>query len=190
MLVIAISDPAATRRIVRVARALNPKAYIIARTRYVAEIPELTRLGADVVIPEEFETSIEIFARVLAHYNVPRSEIDRLADQMRAFHYQALRGSEGGEGLSFGAVAGIPQMAVEGIRLPADSGLVGKTLAQTGLRTQTGALVLSVTRGSDDFPTPDPHFQLAAGDELVVVGQPHQLLAATELVVRAPRPDA
>src|SRR4026208_1026737 len=70
MFVIAISDPSATRRMVRVAREMNPALHIIARTRYVVEIPELTRLGANVVIPEEFETSIEIFARVLAHYNV------------------------------------------------------------------------------------------------------------------------
>src|SRR5207248_146248 len=35
MLVVAISDPAATRRMVRVARALNPRIHIIARTRYV-----------------------------------------------------------------------------------------------------------------------------------------------------------
>src|SRR5436853_477673 len=76
LFVIAISDPSATRRMVRVARALNPKVYIIARTRYLVEIPELTRLGANVVIPEEFETSIEIFSRVLARYNVPRDEIE------------------------------------------------------------------------------------------------------------------
>src|SRR5882672_3996713 len=67
LFVIAISDPSATRSMVRVARGMNPKLHIIARTRYVVEIPELTRLGANVVIPEEFETSIEIFARVLAH---------------------------------------------------------------------------------------------------------------------------
>src|SRR5437867_805122 len=94
MLVAAISDPAATRRMVRVARALNPRIHIIARTRYVAEIPELTRLGADVVIPEEFETSVEIFARVLAHYNVARQDIERLVEQIRASHYQALRGGD------------------------------------------------------------------------------------------------
>src|SRR5213594_4417983 len=64
LFVVAISDPAATRRLVRVARGLNPTLHIIARTRYVVEIPELARLGANVVIPEEFETSIEIFTRV------------------------------------------------------------------------------------------------------------------------------
>src|SRR5205814_1206939 len=71
LFVVAISDPAATRRMVRVARGVNQDLFIIARTRYVVEIPELTRLGADVVIPEEFETSVEIFARVLSHYRVP-----------------------------------------------------------------------------------------------------------------------
>src|SRR2546427_9518431 len=123
MLVVAISDPSATRRMVRVARSLNPRIHIIARTRYVTEIPELSRLGADVVIPEEFETSIEIFARVLAHYSVPRSDIERLVDQIRSSHYEALRSGDGAGRLSLGAVAGIPQMAVERLRLPPDSPL-------------------------------------------------------------------
>jgi CPA2 family monovalent cation:H+ antiporter-2 len=182
MLVVAISDPAATRRMVRVGRTLNARIHIIARTRYVTEIPELSRLGADVVIPEEFETSIEIFARVLAHYNVPRSDIERLVDQIRSSHYEALRGGDGAGRISLGAVAGIPQMAVERLRLAPDSPLVGKTLAATGLRTQTGALVLAVGRGTDEIATPGPQFRLAADDVLVVVGQPPQLRAAARLV--------
>ena len=145
----------------------------------MVEIPELIRLGANDVIPEEFETSIEIFARVLAHYGVGRTEVDRLVDQIRASHYEAFRG---GVHPMLGTVAGVPRMAMERIRLPADSGMVGKTIAQSGLRTKTGALILSVRRGTDDIATPDPQFQLAADDVLVVVGQPDQLRAATELL--------
>src|SRR5881398_1922377 len=182
MLVVAISDPAATRRMVRVGRSLNAGIHLIARTRYVTEIPELSRLGADVVIPEEFETSIEIFARVLAHYHVARADIERLEDQIRASHYEALRGGDGAGLVTLGTVTGIPQMAVERLRLPPDSPLVGKTLAATGLRTQTGALVLAVARGADEIATPGPHFRLAADDVLVVVGQPPQLRAAGLLV--------
>ncbi len=184
MLVAAISDPAATRRMVRVARGLSPAVHIIARTRYVVEVPELLRLGANDVIPEEFETSIEIFARVLAYYGVPRAEIDRLVDQIRASNYQAFRhGTEHGEPLRLGAVGGIPQMALRRIRLPPNSALVGRSLAQTGLRTRTGALVLSIQRGSADIATPDPEFELAAGDVLLVVGQPQQLQAAEQLAI-------
>jgi len=181
MLVVAISDPAATRRMVRVARGLNPRIHIIARTRYVVEMPELTRLGADVVIPEEFETSIEIFARVLAHYGVPHADIERLVGEIRGSHYAVLRSDAAGR-LSLDAVAGVPQMAIERMRLPPQSPLAGKRLAATGLRSQTGALVLSVVRGDEEIATPGPQFRLVAGDVLVVVGQPHQLHAAARLI--------
>jgi CPA2 family monovalent cation:H+ antiporter-2 len=177
MFVVAISDPAATRRMVRVGRALNPTMHIIARTRYIIEIPELTRLGANIVIPEEFETSIEIFARVLTHYRVDRADIDRLVEQIRASHYEALRSPAQRASLA-GVVRGLPQMAAERIAIPAGAPAVGLSLADTQLRSRTGALVLSVSRGESDIATPDPRFRLAAGDVLVVVGQPSQLKAA------------
>ncbi|MGH7671478.1 MAG: NAD-binding protein, partial [Gemmatimonadales bacterium] len=182
LLVIAISDPAATRRMVRVARGLNPKLFIIARTRYVVELAELSRLGANVVIPEEFETSIEIFARVLAHYNVRREEIDRLIGEIRASQYEALRpGSKPRLALS-GTLGAMPQMHVERIGLAPGSPVVGQSLAETGLRSRTGALVLAVRRGESDIATPEATFRLAAGDVLVVVGQPQQLRGAHRLL--------
>ena len=189
LLVIAISDPAATRRMVRIARDLNPQLHIIARTRYVIEIPELSRLGANDVIPEEFETSIEIFARVLAHYNVAREEIERLVGGIRASHYQALRPGEGeavAPKVAFtGSLGAMPQMHVERIVLGATAPAVGKTLADTGLRSKTGALVLAVRRGESDLATPEADFRLAAGDVLVVVGQPQQLQSAYRLLTGA-----
>ena len=185
LFVIAISDPSATRRMVRVARDLNPKVYIIARTRYVVEIPELTRLGANVVIPEEFETSIEIFSRVLAHYNVPRDEIERLVREIRASHYQALRPGARPRLTLGGALGAMPQMHVERIVLGPNAPAAGKTIADTGLRSKTGALILAVRRGESDFATPSPDFELDAGDVLVVVGQPQQIKAAYRVLAGA-----
>ncbi|HEV8305000.1 MAG TPA: cation:proton antiporter [Gemmatimonadales bacterium] len=185
LLVIAISDPAATRRIVRVARTLNPKLHIIARTRYVIEIPELIRLGANVVIPEEFETSIEIFARVLAHYHVPRDEIDRLVAEIRASQYEALRPGAKARLTLSGTLGAMPQMHVEQITLAPGAPAVGRSLAETELRSRTGALVLSVRRRESDIATPDATFRLAAGDVVVVVGQPQQLRGARRLLTGA-----
>ena len=182
MLVIAISDPAATRAMVRVARDINTKLYIVARTRYVVEIPELTRLGANAVIPEEFETSIEIFARVLAHYNVPRDEIERLVSEIRASHYQALRPGARPRLSLKGSFGALRQMHVERIILPANTAVVGQTIAETQLRSTTGALILAVRRGEDDFGTPAADFRLDAGDVLVVIGQPPQIKAAYRLL--------
>jgi CPA2 family monovalent cation:H+ antiporter-2 len=186
MLVVAISDAAATRRVVRVARHLNAGLHIIARTRYVAEIPELSRIGADVVIPEEFETSVEIFNRVLAHYGVPRAEAERLTGEIRASHYQALRPGRPARVTLATALSGVPQLTVERVRLDPHSPVVGRTLSDTLLRTRTGALVLSISRGSDDIPTPDPLLRLRAGDVLTILGQPHQVEAATALLQTSP----
>ncbi|HEX4935404.1 MAG TPA: cation:proton antiporter [Gemmatimonadaceae bacterium] len=79
------------RRAVAVARHLNPKVHIVTRTRYVAEIADLQRLGADEVVPEEFETSLEIFARVLRQYGVPDEKIRATAETARRDHYEMLR---------------------------------------------------------------------------------------------------
>jgi CPA2 family monovalent cation:H+ antiporter-2 len=79
------------RRAVSVARHLHPDIYIVCRTRYVSEIAELQRLGANEVVPEEFETSLEIFARVLRKYGVPDDKIRDSAETARRAHYELLR---------------------------------------------------------------------------------------------------
>jgi K+/H+ antiporter YhaU regulatory subunit KhtT len=73
-------------------------------------------------------------------------------------------------------------MATARLAIPPDSALVGKTIAESGLRSKTGALILSIRREDTDIATPDADFRLAAQDILVIVGQPAQLRAAGELV--------
>ncbi|MBE0711309.1 MAG: cation:proton antiporter, partial [Candidatus Aminicenantes bacterium] len=82
-IVFAISDPLMARRGVKAVRELNPDLFIIVRTRFASEIDGLLALGAGDVIPEEFETSIEIFIRVLEKYHVPRNIIDAQVKVLR-----------------------------------------------------------------------------------------------------------
>lgn len=82
-LVIAIADSAAMKRIITNARRLNPNLHIIVRTRFVNDIQTYHKLGADEVIPEEFKTSVEIFARTLAKFLVPRDEIEKMIKKVR-----------------------------------------------------------------------------------------------------------
>ena len=89
--VVAISDPASTRRSVRVARELAPHVEILVRTEYLTEVDELKGLGADEVIPAEFETALALFERVLDIYDVPEATVDGLVDTMRLENYGFLR---------------------------------------------------------------------------------------------------
>jgi CPA2 family monovalent cation:H+ antiporter-2 len=91
-LVIAISDPANTRRSVRVARELAPDVQILVRTEHLSEVEELQTLGANVVIPAEFETALALFGRVLGLYDVPEQTTDALVERMRLENYGFLRG--------------------------------------------------------------------------------------------------
>ena len=86
VIAVVISDPSAVRAITAVARKLNPKVHIVVRTRFLGEVDALRRLGADDVIPEDFETSIEIFSRVLGHYLVPRQTIERFVNSINPPH--------------------------------------------------------------------------------------------------------
>lgn len=94
IVVVAISDIEATRRIVMSVRQLNETAYLIVRTRSIKEIEEIMAMGADDVIPEEFETSVKIFTRVLEKYLVPEENISKFAEQVRSDHYEIFRNSD------------------------------------------------------------------------------------------------
>ncbi|MEK6684633.1 MAG: cation:proton antiporter [Nitrospirota bacterium] len=91
VLVLAVSDPFAVRRAIQVARQANPHIHIVVRTRYVKEVDDLLRLGANEVVPEEFETSLEIFDRVLRQYDVPQQQIAEKQEEIRREGYALLR---------------------------------------------------------------------------------------------------
>jgi monovalent cation:H+ antiporter-2, CPA2 family len=70
VVVIAVSDPSATFAITELARRLNAHSDIIARTRFLADVDDLLRLGASSVITEELETAMEIFRRVQTRFSI------------------------------------------------------------------------------------------------------------------------
>lgn len=93
IIVIAISDPEATKRIITSIRLLSEAAYIVVRTRFLKEIETAMKLGADIVIPEEFETSLEIFTHVLRKYLVSEDKIENIVEQIRSDQYEIFRKS-------------------------------------------------------------------------------------------------
>jgi CPA2 family monovalent cation:H+ antiporter-2 len=87
-----ISDPRATRRAVKLIREIAPETYLIARTRYLTEIPELVALGADEVVAEEFETSLEISGRTLKKLGFPLPWVEAEADEIRRVRHEKFKG--------------------------------------------------------------------------------------------------
>ncbi|NJN69765.1 MAG: sodium:proton exchanger [Nitrospira sp.] len=183
VLVVAISDPFMARRAVQVARSLSPKIHIVVRTRYLRELEELHQLGADDVVPEEFETSIEIFALVLRTYNMPQDFVMRKAEQVRREGYALLRRSELPELAHHLRGGTLADVEVETCRIEEHSPAVGKTLLQLALRPKTGASIIALTRGGVTESNPSEKTKLLVGDIVVLLGSRDEIQRAMGFIL-------
>ncbi|MCL6471817.1 MAG: cation:proton antiporter [Firmicutes bacterium] len=179
--VVAISDPAATRRIIATIRSLNPNIYIIVRTRYIQELELLHELGANEVIPEEFETSVEIFARVLKKYLIPRDEIEEFVSEIRSDGYEMLRSLSKKKASYSDFKLHLPEIEISTLRIGERAAAAGKTLAQIELRKKYGVSMLAIRRESDMLSNPHGETKLEAGDIVVIVGMRDNIFRAESL---------
>lgn len=187
VVVVVVSDPAAIRRITDTVHRVKPSIHIIVRTRFVSEVEPLRALGANDVIPEEFETSVEIFTRALTRYMVPRAEIERFTEEIRSESYDMLRQVN---------IASEPLAAlsryftgydVSGLTVEEGCMLDGLTLEATGLRKTHGLTVVAVRRGGDMLANPDGTLRLEAGDVAYVFGSSADIAAKAGLFLARKR---
>jgi CPA2 family monovalent cation:H+ antiporter-2 len=180
VIVIALSDPIATRATVRTARSLNSEIVILARNKYLAEIDGLLNLGATEVISEEFESSIELLARILRVYHLPRQAVAQQIKSIRDERYRIFRHLD----------ATVPRLRLstnldvytETQAVDAASPLCGLTIREAELRQKTGALILGIIRGKDTLNNPNPSVTLEAGNLLIMSGTKDQLKRAIRLL--------
>ncbi|AKB75419.1 Glutathione-regulated potassium-efflux system protein KefC [Methanosarcina lacustris Z-7289] len=177
VLVIGISDAAVTRKIVEKAKELNPNICVIAKVRDLQEMKRLNAVGADEIIPEEYETSVEIFVRLLEKYLVPREDIEKMVNDVRAHGYRRLRKLVVDTGIDsgFSIKDGLPGIDIQIQKVGRGSDFDGKTLADLEFRKKHGVTVLSVRRSSDMFYTPNGDFLLQANDACILLGKPEEL---------------
>ncbi len=179
--VIAISDYVASRQITRQIKELNPSLHLIVRTRFVSEIDPLRQLGADEVIPEEFETAVEIFIRVLHHYLVPQQDIDRFMTEARADGYQMLR-SQPRSLVSICDMSGcLSDSEMKVIQLEDGSPFAGRNIAEIGMRKNYGVTILTIRRQDTMEPNPAAETKLQAGDVLILFGTSENMNKCMEM---------
>jgi CPA2 family monovalent cation:H+ antiporter-2 len=179
--VVAINDPVATRRIVSISRRISPGISIIVRTRYVSEVEALKEGGADEVIAEEFETSIELFTVVLNKYFVPRDRIDTFITDVRAQGYSMLRSRRPAQGSLSDLVQDIPNITITAFTVEPSSPLAGTTLGEINLRKRYNLLVLAIRRGETVITGLSGESRLEAGDTAIIYATPEAI--ATGAVV-------
>lgn len=180
--VIAISDPVSTKNIVSKIREFSKTVHIIVRTRYINEIEESKKLGADEVIPEEFETSIEIFTRVLRHYLVPLNQIEDFTQEIRSGSYEMLRSPLLLPGQS-ATKLNIQDLEMACVALEReDLSIVGKTIAESQFKASQKLFVLAIQRHDSLITEIDGDTEIKLDDKLYVFGTPENILKFNQKV--------
>ncbi|MEW5915813.1 MAG: cation:proton antiporter [Gemmatimonadota bacterium] len=181
-IVFAIASLGETRRGVANARRINATAHIVARTRYVKEVEELRQLGANSVVPEEFETSIELFTRVLELYGMSGPEIRRRAGELRRDMYSFLRDAGTAPSRTQQQLTRLTEhVEFDDVSVRPGCAAAGKNVGELQVRERSGAHLVAVLRQGQAHYAPEPGFVIDAGDRVVLVGDGESLGRARTL---------
>ncbi|MBK7229750.1 MAG: cation:proton antiporter [Ignavibacteriales bacterium] len=170
IIVYAISDPAVTKMSLKLVKKLNPHIYALVRTRYVNEIDELKKLGADDVIPEEFETALQIFRKVLERYHIPLNVIMKQTTILREESYSFLRK----EGMDISSFTHLDEILAQGLTetyyVNDDNVHINKNLSEINLRALTESTIIAIVRDGKTISNPSAKEIIKAADTLVIYG--------------------
>ena len=170
VMVIAISDRFLTKSCLSNAKTLNPKLHVIVRTKYLADIEELLALGADDVIPEEFETSIQIFSRVLKMFHIPNSIVLAQGNIIRNQSYGILREVRYTPE-AFDQIGQIlAQGTIETYYVAPGNPTIGQSIRDINLKAETGAMIINIIRKNQTITNPPSDFVFEAEDQLILFG--------------------
>jgi len=170
ILVIAISDRSTSKRALKLAKELNPSIHIIVRTRFMKDTDELVKMGAEMVIPEEFETSIQIFRKVLEQYHIPLNVIMQQVNLLRGESYKYLRSEEGTDVAFTHIDELLSTRLTDTFYLSEENQFAGKTIGELNLRSKTDATIIAIVRKGTTVTNPSAKNILQPGDTLVITG--------------------
>lgn len=180
MLVLAVNDGAATTRIAQMARQLAPDLHVLARSTYTAEADGLRRAGANDVVPQELEASVEMLVRTLRRFLVADDEIGRQVRGVRALggneRFAEVAGGEAAQLAEF-----VPGIGFAVFRVQPAADCLHRSLAEVGIRRRTGCSVVAVRRDGHNLGAITPDTTLAAGDAVVVIGPKGRLVDAAAM---------
>jgi len=182
VIVFAISDPVVTKVGLKNAKKINPHIYAVVRTQYVNEVDELIKLGADEVIPEEFETALQIFRKVLQKYHIPLNVIMQQVTLLRQESYRLLRK----EDMDISVLSHLDEFLAQGLTetfyISESNQNINKSLSEINLRAKTNATILAIVRNGKMIPNPSPNQTLMSGDTLILIGTHQSVDQAIELL--------
>jgi CPA2 family monovalent cation:H+ antiporter-2 len=180
MLVIPDDTPDMARRVVAVARGINPTLHVVVRTQSESDVDSLIADGADEILVDELEIGVQLFTRVLTAYQVSVGEIEDHVATVRTGGYAALRA----------AISEAPLVVCEDLdercfdtrTFTVRRGTATEPVTIGELAANANVRVLSVERGGETIAPPADDFVLEAGDRLTARASAQSFAMAARLL--------
>lgn len=183
VIIISVGNLITAMAITEKVRHLNAHAFIIVRTKYVFDLEELYRAGADQVIPEEFETAVNLLEKALNKRLVPQREINVIVAKIRDEQYGVFR--DGAEDVSQ-ILKELPNLDVVAMKIRSESFVVGKTLRELEFRKIFGVTLVAILRKGRLVEHPDANFWLEDQDIVYIMGRREQIAYACDRIGNKP----
>ncbi|MDQ3192264.1 MAG: cation:proton antiporter [Bacteroidota bacterium] len=183
MLVIAISDAEATQKAIDISRKSNPNLQIIVRSEFISQIENLYDLGADMIISQDFEASLQIASYVLKFFGIAEPIVKIKSDQLRKRHYRFFTEEiESENQLKIAELAEIEFFNETYLALE-NPGLIGKRVAEINLQLMQvfkQVRILGIVRGDRIITEIGEEIKVERMDTLIVFGAQNKLDIAVE----------
>jgi monovalent cation:H+ antiporter-2, CPA2 family len=181
-LVVAGPDEASSELVVAAARDIAPELPIIARASTEDGIDRLTKLGAQEVVHPELEGGLEIVRYTLLQLGFHLQEIYRYTDAVRRDHYDLDINTDEEHRLLQELLDAANNIEIKWFRLPPESPLIGRTLADANLRSRTGASVVGILRNRQLMANPKSMTLFQADDRIGLIGDKEEIEAVERLL--------
>lgn len=177
-MLLSVGETAENASIIKTAKSLNPNINIIVRTKFIEDLDHLYKVGADYVIPVEFETALEMFSKTLSNYLVPHEEIEKTLGLIRSKGYNALRIEPDKKTIS---KIHIPDFEISTLIIHENSIAFNKSIKELDLRNKTGITILAVKKRDKILTNPKADTILEGGDTIYALGNHYNTSCLNEI---------
>ena len=169
-LLITIPHVATTETIVRYAHRQRPELNIVVRADGAEQMKSLYEDGVYMVVQPELEAGLEMARQALLNLKMPIPVIQRFTDSVRRdyYHPEYVADVSNQEIRLLKNARELLELTWE--RLGAESLLVGNTLRDLDIRSQTGASIVGVLRKGDFTPNPSADYVFEPDDLVAIIG--------------------
>jgi CPA2 family monovalent cation:H+ antiporter-2 len=178
---VTFSDTAAALKILHHVQQVRPELPVIVRTLDDSELDRLLKAGAAEVVPEVLEGSLMLASHSLLLVGVPLNRVLARIRAIREERYSLFRGFFHGATDAADAAENL-QPRLHSLLLTERSAAVGKSLDQIDLRGRVE--ITGVRRRGARSERPQPEYRFEAGDVLVLLGRPEDLMLAERKLLR------